>query len=276
LHIVDTTWDAAYQPGTVKERKRLLDAYLQYCTRSKKDWKEVETAFSFLNALFVIGYSHSYGSKARDAINVHRASLNLQQLPYLGTFKAWKKLTKKRKVEKVPLSEADLWSIVDAEACPNEFFGWVCILSFALLLRRGEVGSIQPGSITKCTMQGVEYYTVCIQSPKTNKGGVQNAYLPASAFSERLRTELTKFNKLPGQIEWIRILGSWDRFNKEIRKCFPSKPISHHCLRHGRATELFHKYGLSLEQLKRAGRWATDTSVATYVHTVKNTSQMRL
>ena len=142
------------------------------------------------------------------------------------------------------------------------------VLGFCFLLRGAEIANLRWCDVTILTEEGQKYLLLCIRRSKTDvegKGtfrslfGNKSVICPLSTWESFLGTQRVPKNKKSyifdsGMINRIRSVIKWIASSMGLCPKF----FAAHSLRSGGASTLFAN-GIALEEIKRFGRWVSDT-----------------
>lgn len=215
---------------------------------------------SFLDKLCLVDrVSFRFGSD----MNV-KDSLKLWQQEYKRHIKVPRHaitLDEVRTISRSPPANADPWHW-------KAYFG----ISWAFLLRHGEIDRLKPSDVRRrvVSKNGSRRirWEIYIPDAKTQVTKGENQVAPQ--WEEDLPKEvvaiLESFVNLPSFNKWLVPSSLVCKHLRAALKVEGDDRTVFHGLRHGRATFLRQDLGFSIQELKEAGRWKSDSSVAIYTH----------
>ena len=180
-----------------------------------------------------------------------------------------KKLHRKwEPLRRFPLSENQVMMIafnppVEWSEAMQQIWTVAIILAWVFLLRGMEIKDVRPQDVT--ILEGGLMLKVV--RPKIGKDA-QHCTIPLNHIHPKMLEVVLQFASLGTDEYLFRRLPK--NFATHIRSCLGApqsrKDIVFHSIRHGRAFELHHKVGVTIQDLQVMGRWRRVSSVMVYIH----------
>lgn len=135
------------------------------------------------------------------------------------------------------------------------------LLGYAFLLRVGEVVSVMKGEAKVSMTPAHHGWTIFLPRSKADPFSLGvSVFFPQSVMPAGLIDTLSRLLPLVGQVPAVLP----EELNYFIHQILGGEYVFH-CLRHGRATDLFQS-GLALPRLQVLGRWASRSALVCYLH----------
>ena len=263
-------------PGAVGRYRQLLRDFLTAFPKYGKPrnlpvvTKDVRT---FAHILWEYTYSHSQLVQTISAIDALHAVYNhdvVSKRPEVKYLCSRFSLNAKRYAERrKPILESDLVAVLEANTPRVSTHIWktYIYLIYTFLLRHGEGRWVKPSDLEVPKPGQDPVWRLTVTHPKVGKEGWQTVIIPDHLVPEDAKPFLYWFAKQTA-VDWDKLVPrhvvcSYIR----IALGYPDdKGFCVHSLRHGRCTDLFKRYNISIDVLQKFGRWLNRKTVNRYIH----------